>query len=55
MKQSINTPVGQKISEYMNSDPKKIIHYERKISEDSLKQYLKLDLKMKKLIMSLHH
>ena len=23
------TPVGQKISEYMNTDPKKIIHYEK--------------------------
>ena len=39
----------------MNFDPKKIIHYERKISEDSLNNTLKLDLKMKKLIMSLRH
>ena len=29
----------------MNSDPKKIIHYERKISEDSLKQYFKIGFK----------
>ena len=39
------TPVGQKISEYMNTDPKKIIHYERKISDDSLTQYFKVGFK----------
>ena len=39
------TPVGQKISEYMNTDPKKIIHYERKLSEDSLTQYFKIGFK----------
>ena len=29
----------------MNTDPKKIIHYERKISEDNLTQYFKIGFK----------
>ena len=39
------TPLGEKVSEYMNTDPKKIIHYERKLSEDNLTQYFKVGFK----------
>ena len=39
------TPLGVKVNEYMNTDPKKIIHYERKKSEDGLTQYFKVGFK----------
>ena len=41
----VPTAVTDKVTEYQNTDPKKIIHYEQKDSADSLKRYYKVGFK----------
>ena len=40
-----SSAVLDKVTEYQNTDPKKILHYEKKDSADGLKRYYKLGFK----------
>lgn len=44
-KGSSTVAIKNKVTEFQNTDPKKIIHYEKKSSADGLKRYFKLGFK----------